>query len=110
MDLAHSNRIKKPLDDAEHAAETPGRVDDIQFPQALGVVVLGDARRGLDVRVVVRGGRDAQALEVHDRAAGLEEVVVFTAAGGEAGVCYFFVLDDEVREHAFGCCDFVERC
>jgi len=108
MNFANRNRIQKPLNHAEHAAEAPGRVDDVQLAQTLGVVVLGDGRGLLDVTVDRGDPGHAYALHVHDCAACFEEFAGFAGAGGETGVGDFFVFDDEVLEHAFAGGEFVE--
>ena len=107
MNFRNGNRIQPPLDDGKNAAEAPGGVDQIEFPETLGVVVLADGGGLLDVAVDGGDFGDADAFEVHDRAAGFEQFTGFAGAGGEAGVGELFVLVYEVLEHAFRGGDFV---
>ena len=107
MNFRNGDRIQPPLDDGKNAAEAPGGVDQIEFPETLGVVVLADGGGLLDVAVDGGDFGDADAFEVHDCAAGFEEFAGFAGAGGEAGVGELFVLVYEVLEHAFRGGDFV---
>jgi len=72
VDLIDGDRVEETLDDTEGAAEAPRGVDDVQLTQTLGVVVLGDL--GGLTNVTVDGGNtgNADTLQVHDGAAGLE--------------------------------------
>jgi hypothetical protein len=110
MDLLHSDGVEEGLNHAEDGAETPRGVDEVEAAKALGVVVLGHSGGLLDVSVDGGDLGEADALEVHDCAAGFEEVAGLARAGGEAGVGYFFVLDGEVLEHALLGGDFVHGC
>lgn len=108
MNLTDRHRIQVPLNHAEHAAKPPGSINNIQLSQPLGVMVLGDSRRLLDVAVHRRDLGHADSLHVHDCAACFEEFTGFAGAGRETWVCDFFVFDDEVLEHAFAGGEFVE--
>jgi hypothetical protein len=101
VDLGAGDGVEELLDDAEDAGEAPGRVDDVHLTQTLRVVVLADLGHGAKVAVDGAGLADADALQVHDCARGLEEVAGFAGAGGEAGVGHLFVFADEVLNHAF---------
>ena len=70
-------------------------------------MVLADAGGLLDV--AVDGGRfaEADAFQVHDAAAGLEQFAGLARAGGQAWVGEFLVLDHEVLKHALGRRDLV---
>jgi len=107
MDLVDGDGVQEALDDAEDGAEAPGRVDQVQLAEALGVVVLGHGGGLADVRV--DGGHlgDADALEVHDGAARLEELAGLARAGRQAWVGYLLVLDGEVLQHALSGRDLV---
>lgn len=100
VDLGHSHRVQELLDHAKSAREAPGRVDDVQFAQSLGVVVLADGRGLLQVTVGAAHHADANTLEVHDGARSLEKVTGLARAGGQTGVGHLLVLYDKVRQHA----------
>ena len=93
VDLLHRDGVEPCLYDAPDAAESPGGVDDVQPAQALGVVVLAEGADLFQVRVYLGDLGDADALQVGDGAAGLEEGTGLAAAGGEAGVRQLLVLD-----------------
>lgn len=107
VDLVHGHRVKEALDHAEHAAEAPGGVDQVKLAQTLGVVVLGDGRRLLDVAVNGRDAGDTDALQVHDGAASLEQLTSLAGAGGQTGVGKLLILGHEVLEHALAGGDLV---
>lgn len=100
MDLLDGDWVKVALDDAEDGAEAPWCVDDVQLAQTLWVVVLRDGGGHLDVAVDGWRLGDADALEVHDCAEGLDQVAGLARAGWETWVAGLFVLDGEVLEHA----------
>lgn len=107
MDLVDSDGVEEALDNVEGGAESPGRVDQVQLTQTLGVVVLRDV--GGLFHVSVDGGDvgDADALEVHDCAAGFHQAAGLTRAGGETGVGELFVFADQVLQHPLGGGDLV---
>lgn len=107
VDLLHGDGVEESLDDVEHAAETPGGIDQVQLAQALGVVVLRDG--GSLTHVSVHGGDacDADAFQIHDAAAGLEQLAGLTRASGQPGVRELLILAHEVLQHALGGCDLV---
>jgi len=107
VDLLHGDRVEPALDDGPNGAETPGGVDEVEAAKALGVVVLRHGAGLLDVAEHLGRLHQANALEVHDSAAGLEEKAGLAAAGGQAGVRQALVLDGKVREHALGGGDLV---
>ena len=107
VDLVHGHGVQEALDHVEHAAETPGGVDQVKLAQTLGVVVLGDGRRLLDVSVHGGDAGDTDALEVHDGAASLEQLTSLARASGQAGVGELLVLGHEVLQHALGGGDLV---
>ena len=100
VDLVHGHGVKEALDDTEDAAEAPGGVDEVQLTQTLRVVVLRDVR-GL-AHVAVHGGNagDTDALQIHNRAAGLEQLAGLARAGGQPRVGHLLVLGDKVLQHA----------
>lgn len=110
MNLLHRHRIKPRLHDPPDGAEAPRSVDQIQTTEAFGVVVLAQDAGLLDI--VEHLGRlgDADALEIHDGAARLEEDARLAGAGREAGVGDALVLDREVGQHALGRGDLVHGC
>jgi hypothetical protein len=110
VDLLDGDGIEPALDHAPDTAETPGGVDDVEPAQTLGVVVLAEVAGGADVAVDLAGLADADALEVHDGAAGLQQGAGFAAAGWQAWVGYALVLDGQVHEHAFLGRDLVHGC
>lgn len=107
VDLVNGDRVEEALDDGEDAAEAPGGVDDVQLAETLGVVVLRDLGGLADVAVDGGDAGDADALQVHDGAAGLEELAGLAGAGGQTGVGHLLVLGDEVLQHALGGGDLV---
>ena len=107
VDLANGDRVKEALEGAEHAAEAPRGVDQVQLTEALGVVVLGNIGGLLDVSVDGGHAGDPNALQVHDCAAGLEKLASLAGAGEETWVAQLLGLGHEVLEHAFACCDLV---
>lgn len=100
MNLLHRNGIQPSLNEAKHSRESPRRVDDVQLAKTLWVVVLGDARGALDVAVSLGGLGKANAFEIEDGAAGLNQVAGLAGAGWEARVGELLVFDGEVLEHA----------
>lgn len=107
MDLLHGDGVEEALDDAEDGRKPPGRVDEVELAEAFRVVVLRDGRRLLDVAVHRRHPAQPDAFQVHDRAACLEQRAGFPRTCGQARVRHFFVLHDEILQHAFGCRDLV---
>ena len=100
VDLLHRDGVEPGLNHVPHAAEAPGRVDQVQAAEALGVVVLAERADLLDVAKDRGRLHEADALEVHDAAASLEEVAALAAARREARVGEALVFDGEVRQHA----------
>lgn len=107
MDLFDSHGVQEALDGVESAAETPRGVDQVELAQTLGVVVLRDARGLTNIPIHRRDTCDTDALQVHDGAAGLEQLACLPRAGGQSGVSKLLVLSDEVLQHALGGGDFV---
>ncbi len=107
VNLLHGDGIKEALHDAEDGGEAPGRVDEVELAEAFRVVVLRDGGGLLDVAVHGADAAEADAFQVHDGAAGLEQGAGFAGAGGQARVGDLFVFDDEVLQHAFGRRDLV---
>jgi len=100
MYLGHRYRIQELLDHRECAGEAPRGIYDVKSAESLGIVVLGDGGRALEVTVDTWDRSQAYSFSVHDCAASLEEVAGFSTAGGETGVGEFLVFDCEVLEHA----------
>ncbi len=107
VNLLHGDGIKEALDDAEDGGEAPGRVDEVELAEAFRVVVLRDGGGLLDVAVHGADAAEADAFQVHDGAAGLEQGAGFAGTCGQARVGDLFVFDDEVLQHAFGRRDLV---
>lgn len=107
VDLLHGDGVEPALDNTPDGGEAPGGVDKVHLAETLGVVVLGDDGGLADVGVDLGNTGDGDALEVDDRAAGLEEVTGFAGAGGETGVGDALVLDGEVVEHTLAGGDLV---
>lgn len=107
VDLLHGDGVEESLDDVEHAAETPGGIDQVQLAQALGVIVLRDGGSLTHVSVHRGDACDAYAFQIHDAAAGLEQLAGLARAGRQPGVRELFVLAHQVLQHALGGCDFV---
>lgn len=107
VDLGNGDGVEPSLDDVPDGAEAPGRVDEVELAEALGVVVLREGGGLLDVAEDLGGLGEADALQVHDGAARLEEDAGLAGAGGQAGVGETLVLDSKVGKHALGCCDLV---
>lgn len=107
VDLVNGDRVEEALDDGEDAAEAPGGVDEVQLAETLGVVVLRDLGGLADVAVNRGDAGDADALQVHDGAASLEELAGLAGAGGQTGVGQLLVLGDQVLQHALGGGDLV---
>lgn len=107
MDLVDGDGVEEALDDAEDAAEAPGGIDQVQLAQTLGVVVLRDF--GCLAHVAVHGGDagDTDALQVHNGAAGLEQLAGLAGACGETRIGQLLVLGDEVLQHALAGGDLV---
>lgn len=108
VDLLNRDGVDPALDDGPDSGETPWGVDDEQLAQTLGVVVLGHV--GGRLQVAVHGGGLAQtnALEVHDRAASLEQVARFAGASRQTGVGDALVFDGQVGQHTFRGGDLVQ--
>lgn len=92
VDLVNGDGVEEGLDSAEHAAEAPGSIDQVELAQTLGIVVLGDIRGLLNVAVDGGDAGDADALQVHDCAAGLQQLAGLARAGGQAGVGQLLIL------------------
>lgn len=107
VDLGDGDGVEPGLDDVPDGAEAPGRVDEVELAETLGVVVLREGRRLLDVAEDLGGLGETDALEVHNGAARLEEDAGLARAGGQARVGQTLVLDGQVGKHALGCCDLV---
>lgn len=107
VDLLNSDGVEETLNDAENAAETPGGVDQVQLAETLGVVVLGDLGGLANVSVDGGNAGNTDTLQVHNSAAGLEQLASLARAGGETGVRQLLVLGDEVLQHALGAGDLV---
>lgn len=107
VDLVHGDGVEEALDNAEDAAEAPGGVDEVQLAQTLGVVVLRDLGGLAHVTIHRRDAGHTDTLEVHDGAAGLEQLAGFAGAGRETGVGELFVLGDEVLQHTLTSGDLV---
>lgn len=100
VDLLHGDGVDPALDGAPDGGEAPGGVDDEQLAETLRVVVLRHVGGRLEVPVDRGGLAEADALEVHDGAAGLEEVAGLAGACRQAGVGDALVLDGQVGQHA----------
>lgn len=109
VDLLHSDGVQEALDDTEDAAESPGGIDQVQLAQPLRVVVLRDSGRLADIAVDGRHVGDADSLQVHDRAAGLQQLASLARASGQTGVSQLLVFADEVLQHALAGGDLVHR-
>lgn len=102
VDLGHGHGVEEGLDGTESAAEAPGGIDEVQLSQTLGVVVLRDVGGLLDVSVDGGNAGDSDTLEIHDCAAGLEELAGLAGACGQTGVGQLLVLGDQVLQHTVG--------
>lgn len=100
VNLVDGDGVEETLDDAESAAEAPGGIDNVQLAQTLGVVVLGDLGSLANVSVDGGDAGDADTLQIHNGAAGLEQLAGLARAGGQTGVGQLLVLADEVLQHA----------
>lgn len=107
VDLADGDGVKEALDGTEDGAEAPRRVDQVKLAQAFGVVVLRDVGGLLDVPVDGWHTGDAHTLQVHNGAAGLEELAGLARASGQTWVSQLLVLRHQVLQHAVGSGDLV---
>lgn len=107
VDLADGDGVKETLDGTEDGAEAPGRVDQVKLAKTLGVVVLRDVGGLLDVPVDRWHTGDANTLQVHNGAAGLEELASLARASRQTGVSQLLVLGHQVLQHAIGSGDLV---
>lgn len=107
VDLLHGDGVDPTLDGAPDGGEAPGGVDDEQLAETLGVVVLRHVGGRLEVAVNGGGLAEADALEVHDGAACLEQVTGLAGTCGQARVGDALVLDGKVGQHALRSGDLV---
>lgn len=107
VDLANGHGVKEALDGTESRAEAPGSVDEVKLAKTLGVVVLRDVGGLLDVSVDGGNAGDTNALEIHNCAAGLEQLAGLARACGQTGVGQLLVFGNQVLQHTVGSGDFV---
>lgn len=107
VNLLNSDGIEPSLDHVPDGAKAPGGVDQVQPAETLRVVVLAKTTGLLDITKNLGSLCEADALEVHDGTAGLEEGAGLAAARGEAGVGEALVLDREIGKHALARRDLV---
>lgn len=107
VDLGDGDGVEPGLDDVPDGAEAPGRVDEVELAETLGVVVLRERRGLLDVAEDRGRLGQTDALEIHDGAAGFEAGAGLARARGQARIGEALVLDGKVGKHALGCCDLV---
>ena len=100
VDLVDGDGVEETLDDAESAAEAPGGIDNVELAQTLGVVVLRDLGGLTDIAVDGGDAGDTNTLQIHNGAAGLEQLAGLAGAGGQTRVGQLLVLADEVLQHA----------
>lgn len=100
VDLRNGDWVQEALDHAEDTAEAPRCVDEVQLSESLRVVVLADSRSTLNVSVNLVHLHQTHTLEVHDCAAGLEQLTGFARASGQTGIGDLLVLNNEVLQHA----------
>ena len=93
VNLLDSDGVEPSLDHVPDGAKAPGGVDQVQPAETLRVVVLAKTTGLLDITKNLGSLCKADALEVHDGTAGLEEGAGLAAARGEAGVGEALVLD-----------------
>jgi hypothetical protein len=108
VDLGAGDGVEELLDHAEDTREAPGGVDDVHLTETLGVVVLADGRDSLQVAVDGGGLGNADALEVHDCAGGLEQVARLAGTCRQTRVGHLLVLADEVLNHTLLAGDLLE--
>ena len=99
VDLLDGDGVEEALDDAEDGGEAPGRVDQIEFAQPLRVVVLRDGRGLLHVAVHRRHPAQADAFQVHDRAARLQQRAGLARTRRQPRVRHLFVFHHQVLQH-----------
>ena len=77
VDLLNSHRVKKAFYHAKDRGEAPRRIYQIELPQSLRIVVLGDCRSLFDIAVHRAHFGDANSFEIHDAATSFEQLSRF---------------------------------
>ena len=107
VDLLNSNRVKKAFHHAEDGGEAPRRIYQVELPQPLWIVVLGDCRSLSDIAVYRAYFRNANAFKIHDGATSFEQLSRFTRTSRQARISKLLIFDDKVLQHSFSCGDLV---
>jgi hypothetical protein len=100
VNLLNRDGVDPPFDNRPYSGKAPGRIDEIEAPETLGVVVLREGGRLFDVGVNLGHFAQVHPLEVHYSTASLEQVAGLATAGWQARVGKPLILNREVGEHA----------
>ena len=100
IDLGDRHLVQPGLDNRPHGRKRPGCINDVKLAHALWVAILPDTGRLKDVILDADKRGNADALEVHDGARGLDGVPNRLGARGQTLGEEFFVLKDEPAELA----------
>jgi hypothetical protein len=109
VDLLHGDGVEPPLDERPNGTETPRRVDDVELAHALGVPVLPDRARGVDVILDLVERAERHVVQVQDGARRPDGVAHRRGRRGQAVREEPLVLVNELLEHAVLRRDAVER-